>query len=424
MAVNLVAFLLSFLCACSLSASEYLGINCGTSYSYEDNSGIKWVGDGAYIQSGESHTARNSQYSTLLSTLRVFKSKNKNCYNIPGFQGIKVLLRAYFYYGNYDSNSSPPSFDLLFDENKWATVQAENDNWENFDIIYVPKRQNISVCLAQTNPNQFPFISALEIWSLDSNMYNQIDSSHALMLRQRYAFGSSNRISYPTDPYDRLWYIFSSNGLVSDSNSASSVDVTQTKDQVPSAVMANAIATLSTSSNFFVDTTQLSSTQEVPIYLNMYFTEVRDLNSSWDLRKFNVMVDNEVIDVVNPAYQTALETTYANITASSKTRIYLAATSDSTLPPLISGLELFTITNPLSNSTTNKTDVEGLGSLREGFPVLKEWSGDPCIPAEYPWDWVNCTGETTPRITSLLLSGYNLNGLLPNFSSLDALQTM
>ncbi|KAK6915854.1 Malectin-like domain [Dillenia turbinata] len=85
------------------------------------------------------------------------------------------------------------------------------------------------------------------------------------------------------------------NGFVSVSNSASSVDVNQTKDKVPSAVMSNAVATLSTSSNFIVDATELPSTQEVPIYLNMHFTEVQVLNPSLDLRRFNVMVDNEVI---------------------------------------------------------------------------------------------------------------------------------
>ncbi|KAK6926883.1 Malectin-like domain [Dillenia turbinata] len=419
---NLVAFLLLFLRA--FSAEVHLNIDCGTSKSYNDVTDIKWVGDGAYVQSGESQTAKNSQRSNGLSTLRVFKSKTKNCYSIPGFQETKVLLRAIFYYGNYDSSDSPPSFDLLLDENKWTTVHTTNDDWNNYDIIYVPKRQNISVCLAQINPNQFPFISMLEVWSLDSNMYNQIDSSQALMLNQRYAFGSSDRISYPTDPYNRYWNAFSGNGLVSVSNSASSVDVTQTKDQVPSAVMSNAVRTSSTSTDFLVSTAALPPTHEVPIYLNMYFTEVQDLNPSSDLRRFNVMVDKKVIDVINPAYQTAVETTYANIIASSKTQIVLAATSDSTLPPLVSGLELFIITDQLSNSTTNITDVEGLASLQEGFPALKEWSGDPCLPAEYPWDWVNCTNETTPRITSLLLSGYNLNGLLPNFSSLDALQTI
>ncbi|KAK6926881.1 Malectin-like domain [Dillenia turbinata] len=419
---NLVAFLLMFLRA--VSTSEYLGIDCGSANSYIDDSGIKWVGDGAYVQSGESHTAKNSPVSSLLSTLRVFKSKNKNCYNIPGFQGIKVLLRALFYYGNYDSNSSPPFFHLLFDGNKWTTVQNENDNWKYYDIIYVPKRQNISVCLAQINPDQFPFISGLEVWSLDSNMYNQIDSSRALILKQRYAFGSGDGISFLTDPYQRYWFTSRGNGLVSVSNRASSVDVTQTKDQVPLEVMLNAVATPSTNSNLLLSTAGLPSIQEVPIYLNMYFTEVQNLSTSSDLRRFIVMIDNKVIDAVNPAYQTAVETTYANINASSNTPIVLAATSDSTLPPLISGLELFTISDPLSNSTTNMTDVEGLASLQEGFPVLKEWSGDPCLPAEYPWDWVSCTNETTPRITSLLLSGYNLFGPLPNFSSLDALQTI
>ncbi|KAK6926896.1 Malectin-like domain [Dillenia turbinata] len=121
-------------------------------------------------------------------------------------------------------------------------------------------------------------------------------------------------------PYPQLTLpALSDNGLASVSNSASSVDVKQTKDKVSSAVMSNAVATFSTSSNILVDTTPLPSTQEVPIYLNMCFTEVQDLNSSSDLRRFNVMVDNEVIDIVNPIYETALKTTYANTTASSKT---------------------------------------------------------------------------------------------------------
>ncbi|KAK6926874.1 Malectin-like domain [Dillenia turbinata] len=400
-----------------------LNIDCGASDGYIDGLGMNWVGDGAYVQSGETHAAKNSESSTLYRTLRVFKSPKRNCYNIPGFQGIKVLLRAYFYYGNYDSNSFPPFFDLLLDDNKWLTVQTENYYGEIYEIIYVPQRRNISVCLAQTNPDHFPLISGLQVSGLDSNMYNQIDSSHALLFGQRYACGSSTRIRYPTDPYDRVWDTLSSNGLLSVPNSASSVDVNQTKDEVPPAVMSNAVVTFNTNYSFFVSTSSLPSAPKVPIYLNMYFTEVQDLNSS-DLRRFNVMVDNEVIDVINPVYQTALETTYANITATSKTQIVLNATWDSTLPPIISGLELFTISDQLSNSTTNMTDVEGLASLQEGFPVLKEWSGDPCLPAQYPWDWVSCTDETTPRIVSLLLSGYNLSGLLPNFSSLDALQTL
>ena len=50
------------------------------------------------------------------------------------------------------------------------------------------------VCVAQTQANQFPFISALEMASLGSNMYSSLDSNYALFLRKRFAFGANEII--------------------------------------------------------------------------------------------------------------------------------------------------------------------------------------------------------------------------------------
>lgn len=45
--------------------------------------------------------------------------------------------------------------------------------------------------------------------------------------------------------------------------------------------------------------------------------------------------------------------------------------------------------------------VEGLVSLQNAFEDLQDWSGDPCLPAPYTWDWINCSNDATPRVTAL-----------------------
>ncbi|KAK6926897.1 Malectin-like domain [Dillenia turbinata] len=161
--------------------------------------------------------------------------------------------------------------------------------------------------------------------------------------------------------------------------------------------------------------------------MNMYFTEVfdpADLNSS-GTRSFNVVLDKQTIaSDITPVFGNATEIRMTNLTASSGSNLYLTATSSSTLPPSIFGMELFVIgTTPLTNGSNTK-DESGLASLQNRFPVLQEWSGDPCLPAAYPWDWVNCTTDATPRVIALLLKGYGLSGKLPDFSSLDAIQSI
>lgn len=131
-----------------------------------------------------------------MDTLRVFTTRKKNCYSLNGEKGGQILVRASFLYGNYDKKSSPPTFDLQFDGNEWTTVVTSNDGVVTYEAIYVTKGDLISVCVAQTKPAQFPFISALQIHSLDSNMYNKVDSNYALFLESRVAYGADAIVRY------------------------------------------------------------------------------------------------------------------------------------------------------------------------------------------------------------------------------------
>lgn len=93
-----------------------MSIDCGSSDSYTDSRGIKWVGEDAYVHSGEQRLV-SSGYTGVLNSLRVFPARKKNCYTIPVPTGEKILVRATFNYDNYDGLNSPPAFNMYFDGN-------------------------------------------------------------------------------------------------------------------------------------------------------------------------------------------------------------------------------------------------------------------------------------------------------------------
>ncbi|KAG8371404.1 hypothetical protein BUALT_Bualt13G0084200 [Buddleja alternifolia] len=156
-------------------------------------------------------------------------------------------------------------------------------------------------------------------------------------------------------------------------------------------------------------------------YINWYFSEVTRLRPN-QLRSFRIFKDNESFsEPILPLYENCTQTYVFGVNASSGTTFSLVPTNDSTLPPLINAMEVFEIGNELTNGTDTK-DVQGLASLQKAFAVLQDWRGDPCLPAPYTWDWIDCNNDSTPRVTTLFLGNFNLSGMLPDFSSMDALQ--
>ncbi|KAK6153392.1 hypothetical protein DH2020_013031 [Rehmannia glutinosa] len=66
------------------------------------------------------------------------------------------------------------------------------------------------------------------------------------------------------------------------------------------------------------------------------------------------------------------------------------------------------------------SEVLGLVALCTQYPWLLEENEDPCLTPK--WTWIQCNSDAKPRITELHLSSKILFGLLPDFSSMDALQ--
>ncbi|XP_021279175.1 probable LRR receptor-like serine/threonine-protein kinase At1g05700 [Herrania umbratica] len=418
MATYLLFLIISASAFSTLNAD--LSIDCGESDIYTDDYSMGWVGDENYIQHGEAVVVQSSKsVSQAMTTLRVFTDRKKSCYSVDANKGSQVLVRASFFYGNYDKKSSPPSFDLLFDGNHWATVETSSDEVVSYEVIYVTKRDTVSVCVAQTSPNMFPFISAIEVRSLDEKMYGHIDSNYALMLRRRVAYGTKEIIRYIDDLYDRIWVPAINGGDFTVLTSDESLIDVSLDDNPPGAVFKNAFATNNTSTSVRLGT-NLPAT-EVPIYMNMYFSEVSVLDST-QRRSFQLYIDGKsTSNPFIPSYGKAGEMYLTNFTASSNTNFSLVATSDSTHPPLINALEVFTVSDELTYGT-NSDDVEGLASLKDEFVVLGDWGGDPCLPSPYSWDWINCTSASTPRVTALYLGSFGLSGFLPEFTSMTALE--
>ena len=48
-----------------------------------------------------------------------------------------------------------------------------------------------------------------------------------------------------------------------------------------------------------------------------------------------------------------------------------------------------------------KIIVEAITDIKKLYNVTKNWQGDPCVPSEYSWDGLNCSGDNHPRIISL-----------------------
>ncbi|XP_026439446.1 probable LRR receptor-like serine/threonine-protein kinase At1g05700 isoform X2 [Papaver somniferum] len=436
------AYFSCFLVLVPVFAKVFLSIDCG-SMSLKprtDNNSIIWVGDGPYIKTGEVHKvnvlADESGFdSSVMSSLRAFPTRNKNCYSMDtdkepedNTTTERVLIRANFYYGNYDNKSTPPTFNLQFNGIHWTKVQTRMEGITYEEVVFLWKKgTNINVCLAQTKPNNIPFISALEVRSLDADVYSYFPDDKAMIFLDRYALGSTTVIRYPEDSMDRIWVGNNISTINRVRSNSPSINV-GTDDKPPEAVLRTALTPLNSSENISMTFT---INRKVPIIGKAYFSEVIKLNST-QKRSFNIVVNNHLDTTiifpknpVIPPYGGVLEVNMINVTTfNSSFSLDFVRTNDSTLPPLISALEWYTFGETLVEGT-NPDDVKALGVLKKSFIQLQDWNGDPCLPSPYTWDWVGCDSDTdSPRITALYLNDLGLVGALPDFSDMSALKTI
>ncbi|XP_014499509.1 putative leucine-rich repeat receptor-like protein kinase At2g19210, partial [Vigna radiata var. radiata] len=161
-------------------------------------------------------------------------------------------------------------------------------------------------------------------------------------------------------------------------------------------------------------------------YVYMHFKEIQLLTSD-QRRQFKITMNGELrVQNFSPQYQ-GVDTIYTTEATNGKEIKYsLERTENSTLPPIINAIEIYKVIN-LQKPETFQGDVDAITSIKSAYGVKRVWEGDPCAPAAYLWDGLNCTylGNEFPRITALNLSSSGLSGKIdPSISKLTMLEKL
>jgi hypothetical protein len=342
----------------------FISIDCGLpgpASSVDDTTKLPYSPDAAFTDAGASGNI-SAQYVTQqlgkrFLSVRSFPDGARNCYTLrPLVAGLKHLLRAEFMYGNYDGLGRPPAFDLYVGVNFWTAVNVSSPDAETAaEAVVVVPGDSLQVCLVNTGSGT-PFISALELRPLKSSLYPHANATQGLLLFDRRNFGPNDAadiVRYPDDPHDRVWV-----PLVDATTSWSSVSTTSTVQnsndasyEAPSKVMQTAITPRNASGNIsFTWNSQLRPDDPTPGYVAvLYFAELQSLPSN-AVRQFYINLNGELwYRSYSPHYLFA-----DTLHSLSPMRDYaqynfsINATTNSTLPPIINAVEVFSVI-----STTN-----------------------------------------------------------------------
>ena len=168
----------------------FISIDCGIplNSTYQDSiTNIVYVSDYGFITTGENRIISSDYMEPSLakrySNLRFFPHGPRNCYTLRSLvMGNKYLVRAAFYYGNYDGLGKPPVFDLYLGTNYWHEVNYSDAgafNW--MDIILVAPTDYLQVCLVNKGMGN-PFVSGLDLRPLNTTLYPEVNASQSLVL--------------------------------------------------------------------------------------------------------------------------------------------------------------------------------------------------------------------------------------------------
>ncbi|KAF2931738.1 hypothetical protein DAI22_05g233300 [Oryza sativa Japonica Group] len=409
----------------------FISIDCGlegkTGY-LDDKTNLSYVPDDGFTDAGTNHNISVEFMTPLISrrnyNLRSFPDGERNCYTLRSLTaGLKYLIRAAFVYGNYDGLKKPPVFDLYIGVNFLTMVNITGlDGAALEEAIVVVPDDFVQVCLVNTGTGT-PFISGLDLRPLKSTLYPQVTETQGLSLFGRWNFGPTSNteiIRYPDDPHDREWVpwinpfdwtVISTTTMVQ--------NIENDIFEAPSRVMQTAITPRNASGNIeFAWDAYTQPKDPTPGYIaNFYFTEVQLLPSN-ALRQFYINLNGRLVynESYTPLYL------YADLIYEKKPflrypeyNISINATSNSTLPPIINAIEVFSVM-PTINVATDSEDASAMMAIKVKYQVKKNWMGDPCVPKTLAWDSLTCSYSTSirPRITSLDLAGNQLSGSIPS----------
>ncbi|KAL0864379.1 hypothetical protein Bca101_043497 [Brassica carinata] len=414
----------------------FITLDCGLlpdGSPYTDPStGLTFTSDASFVESGKNgrvdkDSERNFEKAFL--TLRYFPEGQRNCYNLKVTQGTKYLIRASFFYGNYDGLQTLPDFDLFLGPNKWTRVNLNAIvlGGQYREIIHMSKLSSLQICLVKTGTTT-PMISTLELRPLRSDIYISDSGSSLQFLSRTYLKGSGRILRYPDDVYDRRWFPLVEKEWNS-VTTALSVNTSNGFDP-PQGAMASAATYVNDNGTWDIPWNMEDSTTRFHIYL--HFAEIQTLLAN-ETREFSVLLNrNEFSEPFSPK-KLRIETMMTKPDSTLRCErgaclLQLVKTTKSTLPPLLNAMEIFTVVE-LPQSETNQDEVVAIKKIQIAYELGRvSWQGDPCVPKEYLWAGLNCNNtdsSTPPTITSLNLSSSGLTDIImPAIQNLTNLQEL
>ncbi|VAI55443.1 unnamed protein product [Triticum turgidum subsp. durum] len=363
------------------------------------------------------------------SNLRFFPHGPRNCYTLRSLvMGNKYLVRASFYYGNYDGLGKPPVFDLYLGTNYWHEVNYSDAgafNW--MDIILVAPTDYLQVCLVNKGMGN-PFVSGLDLRPLNTTLYPEVNASQSLVLvnSNRFHMGPTDNsiIRYPSDPLDRIWTTY--NAIPNCTKiSATSPMHNNLRDvyDVPPSVMQNAATVNSSRIDFSWNPSDPSANINSKYFFIFYFAELQHVPSK-AVRQFDIIINNKTWNR-RPYTPTFLFANYFSgvVQGMENYSVSLVATKNATLPPILNAMEMYLV-KLITAVATDPGDARAMMAIQDNFGVVKNWMGDPCTPKAFIWRGLNCSypSASPSEIMGLNLSSFGLVGAIStNFRDLKAL---
>ncbi|XP_020967359.1 probable LRR receptor-like serine/threonine-protein kinase At1g51860 [Arachis ipaensis] len=419
--------------------SGFISIDCGlpeNSNYTEKNTGINYISDANFIDSGVSKTVSPQDKTThqqYFTYLRSFPYGTRNCYRINVTSATRYLIRASFLYGNYDGLNKLPQFDLYLGVHLWDNVKFTNSSASiNYEIIHTLSLDYVHICLVDTNSGT-PFISVIEMRILNNATYITEDPTTSLARFRRLDFGITNlTYRYKDDIYDRIWEPYWDDKWTQLSSSLSNDEFDQNHFKPPAVVLKTAAtpknATASLDFHWEDDFADNNNGAQHQYYFYLHFTELQQLGAN-QTRSFNVTINGlPYWENVGLTYASEL-TRYTRGPSYEGKRhhISLFRTESSSLPPIINALEIYLVKDFSSQLETQKDEVDAVTNIKRTYKVdSRNWQGDPCAPTTYKWDGVECSSfNGFQRITSLNLSSSGLTGHIPaDISKLTMLKSL
>ncbi|ESW22562.1 hypothetical protein PHAVU_005G163500 [Phaseolus vulgaris] len=399
------------------------GAEAGVNYT-EPSLDINYVSDANFINTGVRGIITSEETSThtqrQLWRLRSFPEGKRNCYKISVTRGSKYLVRTVFLYGNYDGRNMLPQFDLLLGANLWDTVTIKNASIDqSMEIIHVSSLDFIQICLVYTG-NGTPFITAIELRTLNNDTYVTPGSLERYM---RCDLGSNTVYRYGYDDYDRIWSTcdFKENWTQL-SVSISDDSFVENEYKPEATIMSTAVTPANDNAPLVIRWEPEHETDEFSVY--MHFTELQVLTTN-QTRQFN-MSGALFLQNYSPPYMRVFTIYSVSALSGKEIKFSLERTENSTLPPIMNAIEIYKV-KQFHQSDTFQGDVDAITSIKSVYGVKRDWEGDPCAPAAYLWDGLNCSyqGIESPRITTLNLSSSGLHGkIAPSISNLTMLEIL